>query len=788
MHIFRQNEEALEKNAVHVRAQRGDVHTTFFALVFHGVCAKKNQGDFTLKKSAIIATIAFAVALLAAATPLAMAAQAASGSNSGSVLFGMEDTTWTEADNERGTIDSISQQAASDSGQGKDYLYAASAATIVQTINLSNLAGEYPGVKWNGKDLTFDPTCNAYYYEIIQTNAAVAFVGKIIFLSGTDSTVTINGINTKNSIELQGGASLKLLLAGVNATGGILVPKGTTIIIDSAADGKLTANGGDYAAGIGGYMGACGTIIINGGTVTARGGDYGAGIGGGYNGAGGEIIITSGTVTAIGSDWYGAGIGGGYNGAGGYITIKNGTVTSTGGVNGAGIGGGDNGGGGNITIENGTVTATGTSGGAGIGGGKTGASGYITIGSGNVTATGGNSGGAGIGTSYLGSNGTLRIDFFADIKAYSRGVPAIVGDESGNSNRGYRVNASFADQISNSAVMIRAYADGDDTTVLKTLVLPGRYTGFEFSTGEKSVTTGYNLFATISDVTYQIILTKGETDRMQSVNNGSTLQIMLKSNTAVTGVTLNTNSVILGVGEKERITATVFPSDATIKNVKWLSSNESVATVDENGVVTAVGVGQITISVTTGDKGYRAFCTVKVLAEVTHTTGVVLDKESLTLPIYHIEQITKTIYPSDAAIKNVKWSSSNRTVASVDAAGKVIGITPGTAVITVTTADGGFTATCVVTVVAPVKSVSVDKSSLTLKEGHSEEITATVSPASATSKDVTWSSSDESVASVVDGFVTAIRKGTATITARTVEGDFEAFCLLVVEGQQVIVT
>ncbi|MDR0508779.1 MAG: Ig-like domain-containing protein [Candidatus Methanoplasma sp.] len=263
---------------------------------------------------------------------------------------------------------------------------------------------------------------------------------------------------------------------------------------------------------------------------------------------------------------------------------------------------------------------------------------------------------------------------------------------------------------------------------------------------------------------------------------------MLKSSTAVTGVTLNTNSVILGVGEKERITATVFPSDATIKNVKWLSSNESVATVDENGVVTAVGVGQITISVTTGDRGYRAFCTVKVLAEVTHTTGVVLDKESLTLPIYRIEQITKTIYPSDAAIKNVKWSSSNRTVASVDAAGKVIGITPGTAVITVTTADGGFTATCVVTVVAPVKNVSVDKSSVTLKEGHGEEITATVSPASATNKDVTWSSSDESVASVVDGFVTAIRKGTATITAKTVEGDFEAFCLLIVEGQQVIVT
>ena len=128
---------------------------------------------------------------------------------------------------------------------------------------------------------------------------------------------------------------------------------GTLTLKDDQEPGSLTAEGGGWAAGIGGSDGkGTNNIIISGGTVTAEGGNYGAGIGSGggsYDG-GDHITITGGTVNATGGD-NGAGIGGGYGGVGDHITIGGGAVTAEGGENGAGIGGGYWGRGRNITVS-----------------------------------------------------------------------------------------------------------------------------------------------------------------------------------------------------------------------------------------------------------------------------------------------------------------------------------------------------------------------------------------------------------------------------------------------------
>ena len=166
----------------------------------------------------------------------------------------------------------------------------------------------------------------------------------------------------------------------------------------------------------------------------------------------------------------------------------------------------------------------------------------------------------------------------------------------------------------------------------------------------------------------------------------------------VTGVTLNKDSLILDLGGEETLTAAITPDNATNKNVTWESDNENVATV-ENGVVTAVGAGTATITVTTEDGSFTDTCqvTVKEAANVP-VTSVSLDKTTLELTEGETTQLTATVLPDNATNKAVTWSTSNASIATVDANGLVTAVSAGTATITVTTEDGSFTAKCTVTV------------------------------------------------------------------------------------------
>ena len=179
------------------------------------------------------------------------------------------------------------------------------------------------------------------------------------------------------SIELDGDSTLKsgFCHAGLEKNNG-----GSLTIADEDKNGKLTAEGGGYGAGIGGgYNGTGSDITISGGEVKATGGAFGAGIGGGYEAGGSDIAISGGEVNATGGGAYGAGIGGGWGGSGSDITISGGEVKATGGSYGAGIGGGYSGDGSDITVSGGEVKATGGVNGAGIGGGLQGKGKDITV-------------------------------------------------------------------------------------------------------------------------------------------------------------------------------------------------------------------------------------------------------------------------------------------------------------------------------------------------------------------------------------------------------------------------
>ena len=238
----------------------------------------------------------------------------------------------------------------------------------------------------------------------------------------------------------------------------------------------------------------------------------------------------------------------------------------------------------------------------------------------------------------------------------------------------------------------------------------------------------------------------------------------------VTGVKLNKSETSILVGDNETLTATVLPEDATNQKVTWKSDKPEIASVDANGKVTAVKAGEATITVTTEDGGKTATCKVTVSETSVAVTGVTLNKTALTLNIGASETLSATVAPVDATNKKVTWKSSDAAVATVDANGKVTGVAAGEAIITVTTEDGGKTATCKVTVKPNLVS-EITLAALAIYVGESKAITATVKPDDATNKTLTWKSSDETVATVdATGKVTGKKIGTATITATAQDG------------------
>ena len=180
--------------------------------------------------------------------------------------------------------------------------------------------------------------------------------------------------------------------------------------------------------------------------------------------------------------------------------------------------------------------------------------------------------------------------------------------------------------------------------------------------------------------------------------------------------------------------------------------------------------------------------TTKAKANVTEVNGVSLNKNSTTIKVGNTETLTATVSPSDATCKYVTWTTSDKTIATVDENGKVTGIKKGSATIKVETADGDYTATCDVTIsededpTVEVTGVSLNKQETTIKVGNLERLIATIEPNNATNKNVTWSSSNKTIATVdSNGVVTGVKKGKAKITATTEDGNHTATCNVTIE-------
>lgn len=243
-------------------------------------------------------------------------------------------------------------------------------------------------------------------------------------------------------------------------------------------------------------------------------------------------------------------------------------------------------------------------------------------------------------------------------------------------------------------------------------------------------------------------------------------------------ISLNQSKMVLGVGATERIRYTLGDGGNS-SNIVWTSSNQKVATV-KDGKVTGITYGSAVITATLN--GQSSTCLVTVSSDYVALSSISLNVSRLDVLVGNSEVLTPVFYPSNVSNKNVVWSSTNSSVASVSN-GKVVGKSVGTAIITVTSADKS--ATCIVNVVDKValNNISLSKSSLNLKEGESQNLTINYSPGNATKKKVSWSSSNKDVAEVDNnGNITAKKAGTTVITVVSNDGGYTSQCTVLVEA------
>ena len=237
----------------------------------------------------------------------------------------------------------------------------------------------------------------------------------------------------------------------------------------------------------------------------------------------------------------------------------------------------------------------------------------------------------------------------------------------------------------------------------------------------------------------------------------------------VTGITLNSDYQSMWVGSKYAIIPNVQPVDADNKKDTYQSSDTSVASIDADGVVTAVKGGTCVIIVTTDELQLKASVTIDVKEYV---SSIKLSENNKYLNIGATGTLTATVGSDTATNKAIVWSSSNSGVCAV-VDGTLYGMYPGVAVITATAADGsGVSDTCIVNVVNPVTSVSIEPEEVRILVGDYYKLKANVEPADATVQELRWESSDESIATVdSDGEVLGIAVGKCRITAYSTDGN-----------------
>jgi uncharacterized protein YjdB len=274
---------------------------------------------------------------------------------------------------------------------------------------------------------------------------------------------------------------------------------------------------------------------------------------------------------------------------------------------------------------------------------------------------------------------------------------------------------------------------------------------------------------------------ESSTEPSSSTTESSTIESSTEPTTTettevkVSSIKLNSTSKTLYNGKSTTLKATVFPINATNKRLTWKSSNTKVATVDKNGKVKALKVGNAIITATSTDgSNVSAQCKIKVVQRV---TKIKLNKSIINLSKKgKTAKLKAAVLPNNAYNKSVTWKSNNTKVVTVDKNGKIKATTnKGTTYVNAIAKDGSKIRTRILVVVGKkVKKITLNKSSVTLNRGAKNrtfQLKKAIKNKNATYKGVSWYSSNKNVATVnSNGKVTIKHRGKVVITVKAKDG------------------
>ena len=198
----------------------------------------------------------------------------------------------------------------------------------------------------------------------------------------------------------------------------------------------------------------------------------------------------------------------------------------------------------------------------------------------------------------------------------------------------------------------------------------------------------------------------GNVDIIDIECNSNQCKPIPKPNNTITSINFTQENISIKKGSKQKLVLVIKPSSLSTSKLTWTSSDESIATVDSNGVVTGIKNGKVTITVTSSN-GISSTCVVNVVDEAIKVNKIVLSLESLSLSAGTMEQLVAKIEPENATERELIWSSSDPSIATVDSSGRITGIKAGTVTITAKTLDGKTKANITIIVITGDGEVEV---------------------------------------------------------------------------------
>lgn len=385
----------------------------------------------------------------------------------------------------------------------------------------------------------------------------------------------------------------------------------------------------------------------------------------------------------------------------------------------------------------------------------------------------------------------VSVDVNGHVKALSPGDAVILAEPDNGRTAFCKVHV----RSKMNSVTITAAEGKNEINIGETLQLTATINPADIPNMETKWKSSDTAIATVSADGLVTAKSKGTVTISVTVKNGpetKTATYEIKVLQPVTSITVTPTTYEMFVDDVieigKELTIKVEPADADYSGFKYTTSTAGIISVSQ-GKITGAKAGTVTLTITpekANPKNLKAQCKITVKAKVEGIT--IQGGNTKTIQVKSTLQLKATITPSNAN-QEVTWSSSDSKIATVDEKGLVTGVKAGTVKITATSKENSsIKATCTITVEnIPVSSVELDKASLTLTEGDTYTLKATVKPDDAYEKTPTWSSSNTSVATVSDkGVVTAVKAGTATITAKC--GGKTATCEVTVQAKAIAVT